>query len=278
MLLCVGCNGEEYPQDTSSVMTRIGISDIHLTLSGRTMSISWNKPFGNAMGISVEVYDQSSSGGSLGSFFSKDDSGEATFSMSSYYYSYPNTLPLIAKVRQVPPSGSSNVIMDVPINNTNGSDTPTALCDHSYSPQNPFLRIELDKNLNYLNFYTNLNTSGIVVFKFLIQGRYYGIDAGPIFDSEETMGSATLYSPENSEPQAKVYLSGMNRFVNNSDVYASLEVRIYDRSCRNAYYSAGSGMFPKCTNYCKYEFSVVPLNFVNRSAAMSIIRETTPNW
>ena len=60
MLLCVGCSKEDDPlpeerTDSSSAMTRMG-GNIDLTLSGSTVLISWTRPFGYNVGISVEVF------------------------------------------------------------------------------------------------------------------------------------------------------------------------------------------------------------------------------
>lgn len=281
MLLWAGCSGEDDPQSDLFVTTRMGVNDVHLTLSDHTMYISWNKPFGDGMGISVEVYDQSSalSSSCLGSFFSKNDCGQSSFSMSSAYYTYPSTLPLIAKVTLVPSSGSSSMVMNVPINNTNPEYTPIALCNHSYTPQNPNLRIELNENLSTLDFYTNLSTLGNLVYKLQIQGYYRDSDGILRYGNEESMSSTSLYSlEENREFQARFHLQNMEKFANSSDAYVYLEVRIHDKSCRNAYYPVNNGMFPKCTNYCKYEFAAVPLSMVNRVVSMNIVRDTNPDW
>jgi len=281
MLLWAGCSGEDDPQSDLVVTTRMGMNDVYLTLSDHTVYISWNKPFGDGMGIYVEVYDQSSalSSGCLGSFFSKNDCGQSSFSMSSMYYTYPSTLPLIAKVALVPSSGSPSMVMNVPINNTNSEYTPVALCDHSYTPQNPNLRIELDENLGTLDFYTNLRTFGELVYKLQIQGHYRDSNGVLRYGNEESMASNSLSSSgENEEFRAKFYLQDIVKYANSSDAYVNLEVRIHDKSCRNAYYPVSSGMFPKCTHYCKYEFTAVPLSMVNRVVPMNIVRDTNPDW
>ena len=73
MLLCVGCKGEDDPmteeENNSSSATTRAPGSLDLSLSGNVVSISWNEPFGEGIGIEVGV--STGSGMSLGSFSSR---------------------------------------------------------------------------------------------------------------------------------------------------------------------------------------------------------------
>ncbi len=288
MLLCVGCSKEDDPlpeerTDSSSAMTRMGGS-ISLTLSGNTVFISWSKPFGDNVGISVEVFNENT-GAAIGSFSSAESSGNEGFSVSSgnpYLNYIPGTTSVKARVRDLPRYAPSRELITVSVNNTNSPDPNnpgTTACNHSLIYGNPTLGIVVDPSLERINFYRGVNHAGLLVFKFGVGylERYDPVTGQAIFRSEETIQSAGFGPAPSLDGTATNLLTfglpAMSGFANISTATASLEVRIYDISCQKL---GHSGNFPECMHYFKYEFSNVPLASINRSVTMNAVKETRP--
>ena len=290
MLLCVGCSKEDDPlpeerTDSSSAMTRMG-GNIDLTLSGSTVLISWTRPFGYNVGISVEVFIAANGIETVvGKYSSAEDSGRGSFSVSSGIPNLnyiPNTVSLKARVRDLPRYGPSRESVTVSVHNTNSPDPNnpgTTVCNHSLIYGNPTLGIVVDPFLERINFYRGVNHAGLLVFKFGVGylERYDPITGQALFRSEETIQSAGFGpapSPDGTATNLLTFgLPAMSGFANISTATASLEVRMYDISCQKL---GHSGNFPECTHYFKYEFSNVPLASINRSVTMNAVKETRP--
>lgn len=285
MLLCVGCKGEddlitEEKNDSSSAMTRMGGS-IDLTLSGSTVLISWTRPFGYNVGISVEVFIETT-GTVIGSYSSDKDSGSGSFSVNGGSPYIPGSVSLKARVRDLPRYGLSRELATVSVHNTNSSDpnNPEAIvCNHSSISGTQSLTIMVDNNLGYIDFYRGKDGPGLFVFKFSVGTRigYDPVTHDPLFSGEKSVQTERFYpwSTPGTTPLLHFYLSNMEKFVGDPNAIASLEVRIYDISCRKL---APVNDFPQCTNYYKYEFSNVPLGYINQyqSVTMNAVKETRP--
>lgn len=290
MLLCVGCKGEDDPiteekHDSLSATTRMGGS-IDLTLSGSTVLISWTRPFGYNVGISVEVFIEANGIKTVvGTYSSDEDSGSGSFSVSSGIPNLnyiPNSVSLKARVRDLPRYGLSRESVIVSVHNTNSSDpnNPEAIvCNHPSISGTQSLTIMVDNKLGYIDFYRGKDGTGLFVFKFSIGARigYDPVTHEPLFSGEKSVQTERFYpwSTPGTDPLLHFYLSNMEKFVGNPNAIASLEVRIYDISCQKL---APVNDFPQCTNYYKYEFSNVPLGYINQyqSVTMNAVKETRP--
>lgn len=290
MLLCVGCKGEDDPiteekHDSLSATTRMGGS-IDLTLSGSTVLISWTRSFGYNVGISVEVFIEANGIKTVvGTYSSDEDSGSGSFSVSSGIPNLnyiPNSVSLKARVRDLPRYGLSRESVIVSVHNTNSSDpnNPEAIvCNHPSISGTQSLTIMVDKNLGYIDFYRGKDGTGLFAFKFSIGTRigYDPVTHDPLFSGEKSVQIARFYpwATPGTDPLLHFYLSNMEKFVGDPNAIASLEVRIYDISCQKL---APANDFPQCTNYYKYEFSNVPLGYINQyqSVTMNAVKETRP--
>lgn len=63
----------EQLDENSEVTTRALSGSVDMSLTGSTVSISWDQPFGEGIGITVTVFDNT--GATYGSFSSEEDSG-----------------------------------------------------------------------------------------------------------------------------------------------------------------------------------------------------------
>ena len=261
MLLCVGCKGEddlitEEKHDSLSATTRMGGS-IDLTLSGSTVIISWMRPFGYNVGISVEVFIEANGIKTVvGTYSSAEDSGRGSFSVSSGIPNLnyiPNTVSLKARVRDLPRYGPSRESVTVSVHNTNSPDpnNPEAIvCNHSSISGTQSLTIMVDNNLGYIDFYRGKDGTGLFVFKFSVGTRigYDPVTHDPLFSGEKSVQTERFYpwSTPGYNPLLHFYLSNMEKFVGDPNAVVSLEVRIYDISCQKL---APVNDFPQCTNY-----------------------------
>ena len=221
----------------------------------------------------------------VGTYSSDEDSGSGSFSVSSGIPNLnyiPNSVSLKARVRDLPRYGLSRESVIVSVHNTNSSDpnNPEAIvCNHPSISGTQSLTIMVDKNLGYIDFYRGKDGTGLFAFKFSIGTRigYDPVTHDPLFSGEKSVQIARFYpwATPGTDPLLHFYLSNMEKFVGDPNAIASLEVRIYDISCQKL---APANDFPQCTNYYKYEFSNVPLGYINQyqSVTMNAVKETRP--
>ena len=136
----------EQLDENSEVTTRALSGSIDMSITGSTVSISWNQPFGEGVGITVTVFDNT--GATYGGFSSEEDSGSDFFGLS-----LPDLYPtgsLVALVRDLPESGISTEFEYVGITNNNsgsGTNPNPQYCDHDYSVGNN-ITVAFDDNFS----------------------------------------------------------------------------------------------------------------------------------
>lgn len=272
MLLCLACNKEEELKNekkSSNVTTRMA-GNIDFSLSGYTVFVNWDRPFGYGIGISIQVVTDS--GFSVGSFSSSSDSGSEQFTL---YQSIQQGESLTAIVRGMSSAGMPGGLPKTfSLGNLRPGPDPTIppRCNHSYAPSNPLLEISIDIDGN-LNFYREFSKAGLLVYVLHVQ-NFIGYDQylKPKYDFVDIKNGVNL--PElggNTSNRTKIFLPEIARFLSMPDATFSLEVRIYSGECSKL--SSNSGVFPDCTNYCVYNtVNLEPLEKINRIVRMNQIR------
>lgn len=274
MLLCVGCKGEDDPmtdeENNSSSATTRAPGSLDLSLSGNVVSISWNEPFGEGVGIEVGV--STGSGMSLGSFSSSDDSGSDLFFLSSIA-SYSG--PVTATVRG---RSSNGYIVGQPITISLGIlNDPTAppKCNHGYSPSYPLLGISVGLNNNFYFSRGEFIKRGLLLYVLHVQSfdhyeyvppyGYY-----PVYDVEDITNRVNLPALTSSTSDVVIINhSQLDRFWSRPDATFTLDIRIYDGECPKLAPGNHSSL-PACTNYCVYQVTnLEPLSNISRSVRMS---------
>lgn len=274
MLLCVGCKEEDDPmteeENNSSSATTRAPGSLDLSLSGNVVSISWNEPFGEGVGIEVGV--STGSGMSLGSFSSSDDSGSDLFFLSSIA-SYSG--PVTATVRG---RSSNGYIVGQPITISLGIlNDPTAppKCNHGYSPSYPLLGISVGLNNNFYFSRGEFIKRGLLLYVLHVQSfdhyeyvppyGYY-----PVYDVEDITNRVNLPALTSSTSDVVIINhSQLDRFWSRPDATFTLDIRIYDGECPKLAPGNHSSL-PACTNYCVYQVTnLEPLSNISRSVRMS---------
>nr|WP_303775547.1 hypothetical protein [Bacteroides intestinalis] len=274
MLLCVGCKGEDDPmteeENNSSSATTRAPGSLDLSLSGNVVSISWNEPFGEGIGIEVGV--STGSGMSLGSFSSSDDSGSDLFFLSSIT-SYSG--PVTATVRG---RSSNGYIVGQPITISLGIlNDPTAppKCNHGYSPSYPLLGISVGLNNNFYFSRGEFIKRGLLLYVLHVQSfdhyeyvppyGYY-----PVYDVEDITNRVNLPALTSSTSDVVIINHPqLDRFWSRPDATFTLDIRIYDGECPKLAPGNHSSL-PACTNYCVYQVTnLEPLSNISRSVRMS---------
>ena len=274
MLLCVGCKGEDDPmteeENNSSSATTRAPGSLDLSLSGNVVSISWNEPFGEGIGIEVGV--STGSGMSLGSFSSSDDSGSDLFFLSSIT-SYSG--PVTATVRG---RSSNGYIVGQPITISLGIlNDPTAppKCNHGYSPSYPLLGISVGLNNNFYFSRGEFIKRGLLLYVLHVQSfdhyeyvppyGYY-----PVYDVEDITNRVNLPALTSSTSDVVIINHPqLDRFWSRPDATFNLDIRIYDGECPKLAPGNHSSL-PACTNYCVYQVTnLEPLSNISRSVRMS---------
>lgn len=274
MLLCVGCKGEDDPmteeENNSSSATTRAPGSLDLSLSGNVVSISWNEPFGEGIGIEVGV--STGSGMSLGSFSSSDDSGSDLFFLSSIT-SYSG--PVTATVRG---RSSNGYIVGQPITISLGIlNDPTAppKCNHGYSPSYPLLGISVGLNNNFYFSRGEFIKRGLLLYVLHVQSfdhyeyvppyGYY-----PVYDVEDITNKVNLPALTSSTSDVVIINHPqLDRFWSRPDATFTLDIRIYDGECPKLAPGNHSSL-PACTNYCVYQVTnLEPLSNISRSVRMS---------
>lgn len=274
MLLCVGCKGEDDPmteeENNSSSATTRAPGSLDLSLSGNVVSISWNEPFGEGIGIEVGV--STGSGMSLGSFSSSDDSGSDLFFLSSIT-SYSG--PVTATVRG---RSSNGYIVGKPITISLGIlNDPTAppKCNHGYSPSYPLLGISVGLNNNFYFSRGEFIKRGLLLYVLHVQSfdhyeyvppyGYY-----PVYDVEDITNRVNLPALTSSTSDVVIINHPqLDRFWSRPDATFTLDIRIYDGECPKLAPGNHSSL-PACTNYCVYQVTnLEPLSNISRSVRMS---------
>lgn len=274
MLLCVGCKGEDDPmteeENNSLSATTRAPGSLDLSLSGNVVSISWNEPFGEGIGIEVGV--STGSGMSLGSFSSSDDSGSDLFFLSSIT-SYSG--PVTATVRG---RSSNGYIVGQPITISLGIlNDPTAppKCNHGYSPSYPLLGISVGLNNNFYFSRGEFIKRGLLLYVLHVQSfdhyeyvppyGYY-----PVYDVEDITNRVNLPALTSSTSDVVIINHPqLDRFWSRPDATFTLDIRIYDGECPKLAPGNHSSL-PACTNYCVYQVTnLEPLSNISRSVRMS---------
>ena len=255
-MLALHCQGQDFIYD--------------LSLLGNVVSISWNEPFGEGIGIEVGV--STGSGMSLGSFSSSDDSGSDLFFLSSIT-SYSG--PVTATVRG---RSSNGYIVGQPITISLGIlNDPTAppKCNHGYSPSYPLLGISVGLNNNFYFSRGEFIKRGLLLYVLHVQSfdhyeyvppyGYY-----PVYDVEDITNRVNLPALTSSSSDVVIINHPqLDRFWSRPDATFTLDIRIYDGECPKLAPGNHSSL-PACTNYCVYQVTnLEPLSNISRSVRMS---------
>lgn len=278
IFLFLSCDKNEYiafEDIQEPVMTRVGLGLIDLSLKGTTVYISWNQPFGNDVGVSVEIYDSTSMGTMLGSFSSKEDEGQANFGLNVLIY-HPYELRLLARVKALPKQGFSSEEMWVNVMNENPdpNNPQTELCSHDYYFGDKDISLVFEDNLSACTIYHGMQNAGRLMFQLSVGQR-----TGPTmedFDSETRMFDiyvpSTLENLTSESGKITIPLSGFSRFDPNF-AYMNCELRLYHALC-NKMSIAPNETFPQCTHYYKVEMPIQSLYPMSFDGSLTMVKKT----
>lgn len=256
LFLLNSCSKEELEniEEGSEITTR-ALGSVNMSLTGSIVSISWSQPFGEGVGITVTVFDNT--GATYGGFSSKEDSGYDFFSLS-----LPDLYPtgsLVALVRDLPESGISTRLEYVGITNNNsgsGSNPGSQFCDHDYSVENN-ITVAFDDNFSKCTINHALFNPGKLMMLLSVGTR---TPSGG-FDGEEQMYS--IYIPDGTHNQTiangitTINVSQFQKYLSSTFTTMRCEVRFYHSSCPKVQSNYGTE-FPTCTHYYKFEIPTQP--------------------
>ena len=265
----------EFEDSQEPIMTRVGLGFIDLSLKETTVYISWNQPFGNDVGISVEIYDSTSMGRMLGSFSSKEDEGQATIKLDIFDY-HPYLINAVARVKALPKQGFSSEEMWVNVMNENSdpNDPQTDLCSHDYYFRDKGISLVFEDNLSACTIYHGMQNAGRLMFQLSV-GQRTGPDMKD-FDSETRMFDiyvpSTLENLTSESGKVTIPLSGFSRFDPNL-AYMNCEFRLYHASC-NKMSIAPNETFPQCTHYYKLVIPTQSLYPMSFGGSLTMVKKT----
>lgn len=240
----------EQLDENSEITTRVLSGSVDMSLTGSVVSISWSQPFGEGVGISVTVFDNT--GATYGSFSSEEDSGYEFFSLS-----LPDLYPtgsLVALVRDLPESGISTEFEYVGITNNNsgsGTNPNPQYCEHEYSVGNN-ITVTFDDNFSKCTINHSLYNPGKLMMLLSVGTR---TPSGG-FESEEQMYRIYIpdgtHNPTMANHITTINVSQFQKYLSFSFTTMRCEVRFYHSSCPHVQSNYGTE-FPSCTHYYKYE-------------------------
>lgn len=243
--------------ENSEVTTRSLSGSVDMSLTGSTVSISWNQPFGEGVGITVTVFDNT--GATYGSFSSKEDSGSDYFSLS-----LPDLYPtgsLVALVRDLPEFGISTEFEYVGITNNNsgsGTNPESQFCDHDYSVENN-ITVAFDDNFSKCTINHALFNSGKLMMLLSVGERTFIEEKE--FNSDSCMYNIYIpdgtHNPTMANHITTINVSQFQKYLSSSFTTMRCEVRFYHSSCPKVQSNYGTE-FPTCTHYYKFEIPTQP--------------------
>lgn len=247
----------EQLDENSEVTTRALSGSLHMSITGSTVSIYWNQPFGEGVGITVTVFDNT--GATYGSFSSKEDSGYDFFGLSLPDL-YP-TSSLLALVRDLPESGISTEFEYVSITNNNsgsGTNPNPQYCNHDYSVGNN-ITVAFDDNFSKCTINHALFNPGKLMMLLTAETRTFSGVNDPQIDSY----LYNIYIPDGTRnPTIANHITTINvsqfqKYLSSSFTTMRCEVRFYHSSCPKVQSNYGTE-FPTCTHYYKFEIPAQP--------------------
>lgn len=245
----------EQLDENSEVTTRAFSGSLNMSLTGKTITISWDKPFGEGVGIIVTVFDNT--GTTYGGFSSTKDSGVSLFNLNLPDF-YPAS-SLVALVKDLPASGVSTKSEYARVsggNSGSGTDPGLQLCNHDYSVGNN-ITVTFDDIFSKCTINHSLFNPGKLMMLLSVGTRTFVEEwDGADFDGEKQVYS--IYIPDGTHNQTianaitTINVSQFQRFLSSSFTTMRCEVRFYHSSCPKVQSYYGTG-FPSCTHYYKFE-------------------------
>lgn len=242
----------EQLDENSEVTTRALSGSVDMSLTGSTVSISWDQPFGEGIGITVTVFDNT--GATYGSFSSEEDSGYDFFRL--YLPELYPTSSLVALVRDLPESGISTKFEYVGITNNNsgsGTNPDPQYCEHEYSVGNN-ISVSFDSNFSKCTINHSLLNPGKLMMLLSVGERTF-------IEEKEFNGDSCMYNiyipdgthnPTMANHITTINVSQFQKYLSSSFTTMRCEVRFYHSSCPHVQSNYGTE-FPSCTHYYKYE-------------------------
>lgn len=250
----------EQLNENSEVTTRALSGSLNMSITGSTVSISWNRPFGEGVGILVTVFDNT--GATYGSFSSEEDSGYDFFGLSLPDL-YPTSF-LLALVRDLPESGISTKFEYVSITNNNsgsGTNPNPQYCNHDYSVGNN-ITVTFDDNFSKCTINHALFNPGKLMMLLSVGTRTFEEEwNGADFDGDSCKYS--IYIPDGTRNPTianaitTINVSQFQKYLSSSFTTMRCEVRFYHSSCPKVQSNYGTE-FPTCTHYYKFEIPAQP--------------------